>query len=210
MSDNKEEIIFDDPEETELDELLDAETEKSHELDPIPEPQARWSPSGAGFRAEVIEDSPMYCVDGQMVDQLSAETVDADSMNFLLAKQREPLEPDPDGAVPVGNCCRAIDYSELEEAVGKVCQFCDEEITEEEASPRGMGSLVYYGLDERGQKKVWHWSCLGLFMLIICKGHPEKAAEVFHVDIRDLKALKTSYRSIPWGRLGWSRDGGKQ
>ncbi len=44
-------------------------------------------------------------------------------------------------------------------------------------------------------------------MLILAKGHPEKAAEVFHVDIRDLRAIKSSYRAIPWGRLGFRQPG---
>jgi hypothetical protein len=96
----------------ELDEELNGENPDGDEetLEPVelPEGRPRWSPSGALFHgAELAEDSPRFCQDGKMVDQISNETVDPDSMNFLRAKQKEVLEPDPGGAVPVGRGYRA-------------------------------------------------------------------------------------------------------
>jgi len=215
MSENKEDIIFDDPE---LDEELAAETDDEESQEPVelPEASPRWSPSGALFPgAELAEDSRRFCQDGKMVDQISNETVDPDSMNFLLAKQKEILEPDPEGAVPVGGGYRAPAFEELQQVLEDElsCPFCLERFTEQDADPHDLGQLVYYGQDEKGNRKVWHWACLALQMLILAKGHPEKAAEVFHVDIRDLRAIKSSYRAIPWGRLGFrvsGTEGGKQ
>ncbi len=104
----------------ELDAELNGENQDGDEetLEPVlpEEGRPRWSPSGALFPgAELATEEQMFCVDGQMVpaSQLSNETVDPDSMNFLLAKQKEILEPDPEGAVPVGGGFRAPAFEEL-------------------------------------------------------------------------------------------------
>lgn len=205
----------------ELDDELNGENKDGDEEPQEPvlpeEGRPRWSPSGPCFRAEMVTEEQHFCIDVQMVpaSQVSAEVVDPDSMNFLLAKQKEILEPDPEGAVPVGGGYRAPAFEELEEVLEQEmsCPFCGEAYTEQDADPHDLGQLVYYGMDEKGHRRVWHWACLALQMLILAKGHPEKAAETFHVDIRDLRAIKSSYRAIPWGRLGFripGTEGGKQ
>ncbi|MDD2754402.1 MAG: hypothetical protein PHS80_02625 [Methanothrix sp.] len=202
MSKNKEDIIFNDPE---LDEELAAETDEEPQKPvELPETRPRWSPAGAFFPgAELAEDSPRFCQDGKMVDQLSNETVDPDSMNFLLAKQKEVLEPDEAGPIPVGGSFRSPDYEALDEVLQHelACPFCNEKFSEDDCDPKELGSLVSYG------GTIYHWSCLALWMLILAKGHTEIAAKRFFVDIRDLRAIKSSYRAIPWGRLGWRREG---
>lgn len=202
MSENKENIIFDDPE---LDEVLAAEVDEEEPQEPVelPEARPRWSPAGPCFRAEIAEDSPRFCQDGVMVNQLSNETVDPDSMNFLLAKQKEILEPDENGPISIGGSFRAPDYEALDEVLQQelACPFCSEKFTEDDCDPKELGSLVSYG------GTIYHWSCLALWMLILAKGHTEIAAKRFFVDIRDLRAIKSSYRAIPWGRLGWRREG---
>jgi len=208
MNNNENEIIFEDPDVDELDELLDGESPEEEDTVELPQAASpRWSPSGPCFRAEMAEDSPRYCVDGVMVDHISAETVDPDSMNFLLEKQRQKLKPDEAGPVSVGGSYRALDYDELDQVLedSLFCPFCREAFTEEDCDYRVLGSLVYYGSTPEGKRIVWHWACLALQMLILAKGHPEVAAQRFNVDIRDLRAIKTSYRAIPWGRLGWRR-----
>ena len=208
MKETKDEIIFDDPE---LDAELNAETGKDEPQEPVelPESRERWTPSGALFPGAEVINPGQYYEDGQPVDAPSPETVDPDSMNFLLEKQKQILEPDPEGAVPVGGGYRAPSFEELEQVLedGLSCEFCGEAFTPEDCDPHDLGQLVYYGHDEKGHRKVWHWSCLALWMLIICKGHPEQAADHFHVDIRDLRGIKSSYRAIPWGRLGFRTPG---
>lgn len=207
MTDDIDKIIFEDPDE-ELDELMEGESPEEEATVELPQAtRTRWNPSGPCFRAEMAEDSPRFCVDGVMMDQISAETVDPDSMNFLLEMQKEKLEPDEAGPIPVGGSYRALDYDELGQVLEDrlSCPFCRESFTEEDCDHRELGSLVYYGSTPEGKKTVWHWACLALQMLILAKGHPEVAAQRFNVDIRDLRAIKSSYRAIPWGRLGWRR-----
>jgi len=175
LHDNFEDEEFD----SELDELLNANAkEEPQEPMELTETRpARWSPSGPCFRAELVEDSPRFCVDGVMMDQISAETVNPDSMNFLLEKQKQKLEPDEAGPVPVGGSYRALDYYELEQVLedGLSCPFCRETFTEEDCDHRELGSLVYYGSTPKGKRIVWHWACLALQMLILAKGHPDVA-----------------------------------
>lgn len=168
------------------------------------EERKRWNPAGACFPgAEVIDGSPRFCQDGVMVDQLSSETIDPESMNFLLAKQREKLEPDDRGVYVIGGSFRAPNYEELEQVLddGLSCPFCSEKFSKEDTDFHELGTLVSYG------GTIYHWACLGLWMLIKAKGHPEKAAATYHVDLRDIRGIKTSYRAIPFGRLGWTREG---
>jgi len=179
-----EDIIFDeevlDEDEQTLEDLLEGDN-PDEETQPveITEPRPRWSPSGPCFRAELVEDSPKFCVDGVMVDQPPNETVDPDSMNFLLAKQKEHLQQDENGPIPVGGSYRAPDYEALQEVLdqGLSCPFCGEKFTEQDCDPHDLGQLVSYG------GIVYHWSCLGLWMLILAKGHADKAAEIFHVPL---------------------------
>ncbi len=211
MSDN--EILFDDEildpaGEEPLDGLLEGEDPDEEAPVEIPEAKpARWSPAGACFPgAEIADDSPRYCQDGVMVDQPSNETTDADSMNFLLAKQKEKLESDEAGPIPLGGSYRDPRLDELQQVLEDElsCPFCNEKFTKEDCDFQDLGQLVSYN------SKVYHWACLGLWMLVLCKGHADKAAEIFHVDIRDLRALKTSYRAIPWGRLGFRQPGAQE
>jgi len=208
-----EDIIFDEgmlddvegDEET-LDELLNADAkEEPQEPVEIPESKQRWTPSGPCFRAEMDTDEQVFFVDGKRVlaSEMTAETTDPDSMNWLLALQKNRLEPDEAGPIPVGGSYRAPDYEALEQVLEDemACPVCGEAFTPEDCALHDLGQLVSYG------GIVYHWSCLALWMLVICRGHPEKAAQVYHVDLRDMRAIKTSYRAIPWGRLGWRREG---
>jgi hypothetical protein len=215
MTDTENEIIFEDPE----DELIENEDEQPLSVEDLLEgdnpdeevieeiPQARpdrWQPSGALFPgSELVEDSPRYCVDGQMTNEISPETVDPDSMNFLLKKQKEHLQQDENGPIPVGGSYRDPRPEELEEVLeqGLSCPFCQDPFTEAECDSHDLGQLVSYG------GIIYHWSCLALWMLILAKGHAYKAAEIFHCDSRDLRAIKASYRAIPWGRLGYRSPG---
>jgi hypothetical protein len=191
----------------ELDEMLDADSEDKPQDEPVaaPEARARWTPSGPCFRAEMATNEQQFCVDGQMVpaSEVSADVVDPDSMNFLLSKQKQPLAPDEAGPIPVGGSFRSPDYEALDEVLQQelACPFCNEKFSEDDCDPRELGSLVSYG------GTIYHWSCLALWMLILAKGHTEIVAKRFFVDIRDLRAIKSSYRAIPWGRLGFRQPG---
>ncbi len=90
---------------------------------------------------------------------------------------------------------------------GLSCPFRRETFIEEDYDHKELGSLVYYGSTPKCQSVIWHSACLALQMLILAKDHPEVAAQRFNVDIRDLRGMKTHYRAIPWGRLGWTREG---
>lgn len=218
MSNIEDEILFEDPDEDEeaLDELLESDqaTEEVDHQEIVKEVQQvaksdqterkRWSPAGACFPgAEIADDSPRYCQDGIMVDMPSNETCDPGSMNLLLAKQKEKLEPDEAGPIPLGGSYRDPRPDELQQVLEDElsCPFCNEKFTEEDCNPSDLGQLVSYN------SKVYHWSCLALWMLVLCKGHADKAAEIFHCDLRDMRAVKSSYACIPWGRLGWRREG---
>lgn len=207
INNKEEEIIFDDPDEEieqPLETLLEGDNpDQETPVVEIPDNRPRWSPSGALFNAEIVDDSPRFCQDGVMVDQLSNETTDPDSMNFLLQKQREHLQQDENGPQPVGGSFRAPDYDALQEVLDQelVCPFCQEPFTEADCDFHDLGQLVSYN------GVIYHWACLGLWMLILAKGHPYRAAELFHVSQADMRALKSSYRAIPWGRLGYRQPG---
>lgn len=134
-----------------------------------------------------------------------ARDVDPESMNFLLSRQKIHLQTDPEGAVTVGGSVRDLRLEELEEVLELelACPFCSEPFIESDCDYRELGQLVYYGTTPEGHRQVWHWECLGLQMLLSAKGHPEKGAQMFNVDLRDMRALKSQLRSIPWGRLGY-------
>jgi hypothetical protein len=140
--------------------------------------------------------------------KIASQTIDPDSLNFLLAKQKIKLDPDPEGPRPVGRNIRGPDYYELEDSVGKVCPFCGQEITSEDASPKEIGTLVYYGKDKDGQPFIWHWAHLSLQMLLSCRANIKEASEKYNVDFVDLKAMKLYYRAIPWGYFGEESHGG--
>jgi len=164
----------------------------------------RWHPSGPCFRGEIIDEEKLFCVDGKMVpeSQLQAAQEDPGLYNFLFMKQKEHLEPDPEGCRIVGQDPRDPDLSELESVIGRTCPFCGEKITEDEATVSDMGSLVFYGPD------VWHWEHLALMALLVSKGHYLPAAEKYHLPLEDLKAMRTlEFRSLSWGRLGYVRGG---
>ena len=219
MSENKEEIIFEDPEEKELNELLDADeapeqvdhaqvvadVQKAAKKDhPVEEEKKRWAPAGAGFRAESADSEQMFCVDGKMVkeSELQAAQEDPEMYNFLLMKQKQPLEPDQEGLRIVGQDPRDPDLDELESVIGRKCPFCGLPIEEDEATTSQMGSLVFYGAD------VWHWEHLALHALLAFRGHYQQAAEKYHLPLEDLKAMRTlEFRSMSWGRLGYVRGG---
>jgi len=195
----------------ELDEELAAETDGDEEPQDsveLPESKPRWTPSGPCFRAESVDTEKIYTVNGQMVpesqlkDTLRAIQEDPELYNFLLMKQKEPFEPDPDGLRIVGQDPRDPDLDELEAVVGRVCPFCGEKISEDEATVSDMGSLVFYGAD------VWHWEHLALCCLLKCHGHYQKAAEKYFLPLEDLKCMRTiEMRSLNWGRLGYVRSG---
>jgi len=217
MSENKEGIIFNDPDSEELDELLESdealEEQKDHAQVVREVQQAakngqpekeRWHPSGPCFRAESADAENMFAVNGKMVpeSELQAAQEDPDLYTFLFEKQKIGLQPDPEGCRIVGGDPRDPDLSELESVIGRVCPFCGEMITEDETQVRDMGSLVSYGPD------VWHWEHLALMALLVCKGHYQQASEKFHLPMEDLKAMRTlEFRSLSWGRLGWRREG---
>jgi len=191
----------------ELDEVLAAdsgEDEEPQEPVELPESKPRWTPSGPCFRAESADTEKMFAVDGKMVpeSQLQAAQEDPELYNFLLMKQKEPFEPDPDGLRIVGQDPRDPDLDELEAVVGRVCPFCGEKISEDEATVSDMGSLVFYGSD------IWHWEHLALMALLKCHGHYQKAAEKYYLPLEDLKCMRTiEMRSLNWGRLGYVRGG---
>ncbi len=190
----------------ELDEELAADSgeEESQEPMELPESKPRWTPSGSCFRAESADTEKMFAVDGKMVpeSQLQAAQEDPELYNFLLMKQKQPFEPDPDGLRIVGQDPRDPDLDELESIIGRICPFCGQAITEDEATVSDMGSLVFYGLD------VWHWEHLALMALLKCHGHWQQAAEKYHLPLEDLKAMRTlEFRSLSWGRLGYVRSG---
>ena len=154
--------------------------------------------------AESEDTEKMFAVDGKMVpeSQLQAAQEDPELYNFLLMKQKEPFEPDPDGLRIVGQDPRDPDIEELESVIGRICPFCGQAITEDEANVSDMGSLVFYGPD------VWHWEHLALMTLLKYHGHWQQAAERFHLPVEDLKAMRTlEFRSLSWGRLGYVRGG---
>lgn len=198
----------------EIDEELDAEIDGDEEpQDAVELPQEKspglsWAPAGACFRAESADTEKMYCVDGQMVpesqlkDTLRAIQEDPELYNYMLMKQKEPFEPDQEGLRIVGQDPRDPDLDELESVIGRKCPFCGEAITEDEANVSDMGSLVFYGAD------VWHWEHLALMALLKCHGHYQKAAEMYHLPLEDLKCMRTiEMRSLDWGRLGYVRSG---
>lgn len=199
-----EELDADEFDDEELDQLLE-EDQAPEEEEPLIQPEKeRWHPSGPCFRGEIIDEEKLFCVDGKMVPepQLQAAQEDPELYNFLLMKQKEPFEPDPDGLRIVGQDPRDPDLDELEAVVGRVCPFCGEKISEDEATVSDMGSLVFYGAD------VWHWEHLALCCLLKCHGHYQKAAEKYFLPLEDLKCMRTiEMRSLNWGRLGYRREG---
>jgi hypothetical protein len=155
--------------------------------------------------------SRTYCIDGKMMKQEDAlpilsQEIDGDSFNFLIQKQKQSIEPAELSVV--GKDRRYPDLDELDSVVGKVCPFCGESITQEEASWREIGGLCFYGTTD-GQPQVYHWACISLWALLHCKGHPMKAAEKFNLPVDEMTAMKMFYRSIPWNRLGFTREEGQ-
>ncbi len=190
----------------ELDEELAAEIDGDEAQEPVelPESKSRWTPSGPCFRAEAADTEKMFAVDGKMVpeSQLQAAQEDPELYNFLLMKQKEPFEPDQEGLRICGGDPRDADIEELESVIGRVCPFCGEKISEDEATVSDMGSLVYYG------QNIYHWEHLALMALLKCHGHWQQAAGRFHLPVEDLKAMRTlEFRSLSWGRLGYVRGG---
>jgi len=194
----------------ELDEELAAEIDGDEAQEPVelPESKPRWTPSGPCFRAESVDTEKIYTVNGQMVpesqlkDTIRAIQEDPELYNFLLMKQKEPFEPDQEGLRIVGQDPRDPDMEELETVIGRVCPFCGEKISEDEATVSDMGSLVYYG------QNIYHWEHLALMALLKCHGHWQQAAGRFHLPVEDLKAMRTlEFRSLSWGRLGYVRGG---
>lgn len=204
----------------ELDELSEVEDEQPLEdllegQDPdqeepiVEQPETRpglsWNPAGAGFRAEMDTDEQVFFVDGKkvMASEMTAEATDPDSRNWLLALQKKKLEPDENGPIPIGGSYRAPAPDELQQVLEDelVCPVCGEVFTPEDCDFHDLGQLVSYG------GIVYHWACISLWMLVICRGHPEKAAEIFHIPLADMRAIKTSYRAIPWGLLGFRQPG---
>jgi len=171
---------------------------------PVEEDRKRWSPSGPCFRAESADTEKMFAVNGQMVpeSQLQRAQEDPELYTFLFEKQKAGLEPDQDGLRIVGQDPRDPDLDELENVIGRICPFCGEKITEDEATVSDMGSLCFYGPD------VWHWEHLALMALLVCKGHYHQAAKKFSLPLEDLRAMRTlEFRSLSWGRLGYLRGG---
>jgi hypothetical protein len=199
-----EELDADEFDDEELDQLLE-EDQAPEEEEPLIQPEKeRWHPSGPCFRGEIIDEEKLFCVDGKMVPepQLQAAQEDPELYNFLLMKQKEPFEPDPDGLRIVGQDPRDPDQDELEGVIGRICPFCGQAIEVDEVTVSDMGSLVFYGSD------VWHWEHLALMALLVCKGHYQQAAEKYHLPLEDLKCMRTiEMRSLNWGRLGYVRSG---
>ena len=85
--------------------------------------------------------------------------------------------------MPVGCGYRDLAFEELDDILQQElrCSFCGEAFTPEDYDPHDLGQLVYYGQDEKGHRKVWHWCSLALKILIICKGHQENAAEILNI-----------------------------
>jgi hypothetical protein len=169
----------------------------------LPEKE-RWHPSGPCFRAESADTEKMFAVNGKMVpeSELQASQEDPELYTFLFEKQKAGLQPDPEGCRICGGDPRDPDLSELESAIGRVCPFCGEKITEDETQVRNMGSLVFY------EAECFHWEHLALMALLVCKGHYQQAAEKYHLPLEDLRAMRTlEFRSLSWGRLGYVRGG---
>ena len=72
----------------------------------------------------------------------------------------------------------------------------------------GNRITCFYGTSEDGTPQVYHWGCLALHALLICKGHPLQAAEKFNLDPDEMTSMKLFYRAIPWGRLGFKSEDG--
>ena len=223
-----EDIVFDDP--SELGQLLETdqapveidhskivqEIQKASQVKPTGN-KAQGSPAGipeganSGAMPHEKKDRTL-CIDGKMMKEsaalpLLAETVDPESMNFLLARQKIKLQPSI--LEIVGRDFRYPVIEELEAAVGKVCPFCGEPISQEEAANwREIGSIVTYGQAPEGQPLYWHWEHLALQALLLAKGHPQRASEMFGLDISEMTAMKQYFRAIPWGRLGFLREEG--
>ena len=126
------------------------------------------------------------------------DTIDPESMNYLLARQRIKLQPST--LEIVGQSVRYPVIEELEDAVGKICPFCGEEISQSEASWKDIGNIVRYSQD------YWHWEHLALQVLLLEHGHANAAAMKYNLDPVELRTMKLYFRSLPWGRLGYLRE----
>ena len=164
-------------------------------------------PEGANSGAMLHEKRDRtISVNGQVMKESEARAiywlrlVDPESMNYLLARQKIKLEPST--LEIVGRDVRYPVIEELEAAVGKICPFCGEKLSQEDCSWREIGSIVTYG------QAYWHWEHLALQALLLGKGHPQRAAEMFGLDLSELTAMKQYFRAIPWGRLGFLREEG--
>lgn len=231
-----EEILFTNPEEQDLESLLETHKAPSVEIDHqevvaqlvkktqrlpagnkdqgVPAetgPRDRSKDRSWAIPGQLPRDAEkVYCVDGQMLPASEAKAIlsqeiDPESFNFLIQKQKQPLEPAELSIV--GKDRRYPDVEECDSVIGHKCKFCGEEISQSEASWREIGGLVFYGQDSEGLPQVFHWSCLSLWCLLLEKGHPRKAAEKFNLDPDEITSMKMFYRSIPWGRLGFAREG---
>ena len=76
-----------------------------------------------------------------------SQEIDPESFNFLIQKQKQPLEPAELSIV--GKDRRYPDVEECDSVIGHKCKFCAEEISQYEASWKEIGGLCFYGTRRR-------------------------------------------------------------
>lgn len=182
------------------------QVQANSKIRPAEKPKGIPEGANSGAMPHEKKDRTM-CIDGRMVKEstVMAETVDPESMNYLLARQKVKLEPST--LEIAGRDRRYPELDSLEASIGKICPFCNEKLSQEDCSWREIGSIVTYGQAPDGQPLYWHWEHLALQALLAAKGHPEKASKDFNLDLSEMTAMKQYFRSIPWGRLGFTREG---
>ena len=223
---SNDEIIFNDPEEQDLESLLEThaatEVEPSHtEIVAEVQKKAREAKSESKPQGESLQEHPggavplphekrqqSFCVNGKMLSKAEydafCQNQDPDLYNFLLKAQRSQEIIDEAGPRACGGDPRWPDEEQLTQAQGHICPHCLRELDEEDCDLKQVGSLIYYGKDEAGEPLIWHYSCWMTQVLLWSRGNVAKACEKFGGTPLELLVWRKS-SGYCWNRLGMVR-----
>ena len=221
---SNDEIIFNDPEEQDLESLL--ETHKApveeidhaqvvHEVQKAAKAKSASKPQGeslqqhpGGHPSHQPRTDQKFCVGNKMLSKKEYDELfqaqDPSLYNFLLKAQKNPEIIDEAGPRACGGDPRWPDEEQLSAAVGHICPHCLRELDEEDCDLKSVGSLVYYGHNEAGEPLIWHYGCWMTQVLLWSRGNIDKAIEKFGGTALELLMWRKE-SGYSWTRLGMLR-----